>query len=140
MRPTDQSGRLMHAVAHALRRAPAGELDGAAVHAVALPLLGDAPFLAMNSDAIFPPTSPHPVAQLEAAWRDELDFVMLLVEKSCAKGWEGKGDFIVNEAGEIRRHCNHCHRHQQIEPAPPAPVAWAKQSAKQSPNASAAHY
>ncbi|MGE3301581.1 MAG: hypothetical protein AB7M12_00530 [Hyphomonadaceae bacterium] len=29
------------AVAHALRRAPAGELDGAAVHAVALPLLGD---------------------------------------------------------------------------------------------------
>jgi MurNAc alpha-1-phosphate uridylyltransferase len=87
---------------HFSREEPAPLETGGGI-AKALPLLGDAPFLAMNSDAVFPPTSPHPVAQLEAAWRDELDFVMLLVEKSRAKGWEGKGDFIVNEAGEIRR-------------------------------------
>lgn len=71
--------------------------------AKALPLLGEQPFLTMNSDAIFPTTMTHPIAQLEAAWRDDLDFVMLLVEKRRAHGWEGKGDFIMNEAGEIRR-------------------------------------
>ena len=71
--------------------------------AYALPLLGDAPFLALNSDAIFPASAPHPIARLEAAWEGSLDFLMLLVPKEKALGWEGKGDFVVNEHGEIRR-------------------------------------
>ncbi len=71
--------------------------------AKALPFLGDAPFVAMNSDAILPPTKMHPIATLAAAWDDSLDFLMLVVPKNKAYGWEGKGDFILNEKGEIRR-------------------------------------
>ncbi len=71
--------------------------------AKALPMLGDEPFLAMNSDAIFPAQTPHPINQLKDAWSDDLDFLMLLVPKANAVGWEGKGDFVVNDEGRIRR-------------------------------------
>lgn len=71
--------------------------------AKALPFLGDKPFLAMNSDALFPKTSVHPVARLAAAWDDALDFLMLVVPKDKALGWAGNGDFILNAAGELRR-------------------------------------
>lgn len=72
--------------------------------AKAMPMLGDGPFLAMNSDAIFPVTDIHPVTRLVDAWRDELDFVMLLVPVAKAIGWEKNGgDFIMDEAGRIRR-------------------------------------
>jgi len=69
----------------------------------ALPMLGSEPFLAMNSDAIFPAQTPHPIAQLEAAWSDDFDFLMLLVPKTNAIGWEGRGDFVVDDQGRIRR-------------------------------------
>lgn len=69
----------------------------------ALPLLGDEPFLAMNSDAIFPSGGEHPIARLKAAWSDDLDFLMLLVPKAHAIGWEGKGDFVADDDGRIRR-------------------------------------
>lgn len=72
--------------------------------AKALPMLGDAPFLAMNSDAIFPKAAVHPVTRLCDAWGDDLDFVMLLVAKGNAIGWEGgKGDFVMDTHGRIRR-------------------------------------
>ena len=71
--------------------------------AKALPLLGQAPFLAMNSDAIFPAHMPHPVTLLCNAWRDDLDFVMLVVPKAQAIGWEGRGDFVLDDAGRVRR-------------------------------------
>ena len=69
----------------------------------ALPMLGDEPFLAMNSDAIFPAQTPHPIHQLKDAWSGDLDFLMLLVPKANAIGWEGKGDFVMDEKGRIRR-------------------------------------
>lgn len=71
--------------------------------AKALPLLGTAPFLAMNSDAIFPATSPHPIAQLKASWGEDVDFLMLLIPKAHAVGWEGRGDFVLGDGGRIRR-------------------------------------
>jgi MurNAc alpha-1-phosphate uridylyltransferase len=71
--------------------------------AKALPYLGDAPFLVMNSDAVFPATSPHPVHQLAEAWSDDADFLMLLVPVSRAIGWQGGGDFVLEEGGRIRR-------------------------------------
>lgn len=71
--------------------------------AKALPMLGTEPFLAMNSDAIFPAQAPHPIAQMKAAWSDDLDFLMLLVPKANAVGWEGKGDFVMDDQGRIRR-------------------------------------
>ncbi len=69
----------------------------------ALPMLGEAPFLAMNSDAIFPTVMPHPITQLTEAWGDDVDFLLLLVDKRRAKGWAGEGDFIRRADGAIRR-------------------------------------
>lgn len=88
----------------AISREDPGPLETGGGVAKALPLLGNAPFLALNSDAIFPATAPHPVTRLAEAWQDDLDFLMLLVPVSRARGWEKKnGDFILNEKGEIRR-------------------------------------
>ncbi|MFM9889376.1 MAG: nucleotidyltransferase family protein [Rickettsiales bacterium] len=69
----------------------------------ALPLLGEGPFVAMNSDAIFPPAMPHPIGALKDAWSDALDFMLLLVPKRHARGWAGPGDFIRRADGAIRR-------------------------------------
>jgi MurNAc alpha-1-phosphate uridylyltransferase len=69
----------------------------------ALPLLGDAPFLAMNSDAIIPRLNSHPIDMLVSHWSAELDFLMLVVAKDRAIGWSGQGDFILDETGRLRR-------------------------------------
>lgn len=69
----------------------------------ALPLLGTAPFLTMNSDAILPLTDIHPITRLMDAWADDIDFLMLVVHRDHAIGWEGKGDFVMGEGGRIRR-------------------------------------
>lgn len=69
----------------------------------ALPLLGNAAFVAMNSDAIFPASAIHPLQRMAEMWNDGLDFLMLMVPQSQAIGWQGKGDFIVNDAGQFRR-------------------------------------
>ena len=69
----------------------------------ALPLLGDQPFLAMNSDAIFPPQGRHPIAELAECWHDTLDFLMLMVPTAQAIGWHGQGDFMVDGEGRLRR-------------------------------------
>lgn len=71
--------------------------------AKALPKLGVLPFLAMNSDAIFPTQEKHPIARLKEVWADDLDFLMLVVPKEKAVGWSGNGDFIMDAKGRIRR-------------------------------------
>lgn len=84
------------------REEPAPLETGGGV-AKALPLLGAAPFLAMNSDAVFPPTTIHPITRMCAAWGEDVDFLMLLIPKSSAIGWQGRGDFVADDAGRIRR-------------------------------------
>lgn len=69
----------------------------------ALPLIGDAPFLVMNSDNIYLNGSMHPIQQMVAAWDDTTDYLMLFTPKTTAIGWNGNGDFVMNEAGQIRR-------------------------------------
>ena len=69
----------------------------------ALPLLGAQPFLTMNSDAIFPQQAIHPITRMKDAWSDDLDFLMLVVPSARAIGAEGKGDFVIDDAGRIRR-------------------------------------
>jgi len=69
----------------------------------ALPQLGEGPFLTMNSDAIFLPHATHPIARMQEAWSDNLDFLMLVVPNTNAHGCEGEGDFVVDDAGRIRR-------------------------------------
>jgi MurNAc alpha-1-phosphate uridylyltransferase len=71
--------------------------------AKALPLLGTQPFLAMNSDAILCDENTA-IAALEAAWNEtEMDFLMLLVPREHARGWEGNGDFVREASGRIRK-------------------------------------
>lgn len=69
----------------------------------ALPMLGDTPFLAMNSDAVFPPIKPHPIHRLVEAWDDSADFLMLLAPVARAVGWQGNGDFIRTADGRVRK-------------------------------------
>lgn len=68
----------------------------------ALPLLGGGVFLTMNSDAILPISSQHPAQALAAAWREDIDFLLLLVPKAHAIGWQGNGDFVL-DGDRIRR-------------------------------------
>lgn len=72
--------------------------------AKALHLLGDAPFVAMNSDAIFSGHTTHPITQLAKRWDNTtMDFCMALAHKNQVRGWQGNGDFIRDDAGFIRR-------------------------------------
>jgi N-acetyl-alpha-D-muramate 1-phosphate uridylyltransferase len=87
---------------HFSREEPAPLETGGGI-AKAIPLLGDAPFLAMNSDAIFSSEAVHPVTRMCAQWHDDIDFLMLLVPKAQAIGWQGRGDFVMDERGRIRR-------------------------------------
>ena len=71
--------------------------------AKALPLLGEDVFLTMNADAILRGALPLP--RMVDAWEEhsgQVDFVMLLVPRARAIGWEGNGDFVY-DAGAIRR-------------------------------------
>lgn len=89
-------------IIHFSREEPAPLETGGGI-AKALPLLGGAPFLAMNSDAVFPPSPMHPIARMAEAWAEDVDFLMLLIPKENAIGWQGRGDFVVGEGGRIRR-------------------------------------
>ncbi len=66
----------------------------------ALPLLGKGPFLTMNSDAIL--LGAHPIPAMREAWSRDNDFVMLVVPRARAIGWQGNGDFIF-DAHTLRR-------------------------------------
>ncbi len=95
------SGRVTPSI-HFSREEPAPLETGGGI-AKALPLLGDGPFLAMNSDAVFPATAIHPITRMVEAWGEDIDFLMLLIPKNRAIGWVGRGDFAMDEAGRIRR-------------------------------------
>lgn len=66
----------------------------------ALPLLGSAPFAAMNSDAIW--AGPCPIAALRAAWRGEAG-CLLMVPRARARGYARAGDFFLDGHRPIRR-------------------------------------
>jgi MurNAc alpha-1-phosphate uridylyltransferase len=71
--------------------------------AKALPLLGAAPFLVMNSDALFCASVTHPLAAMQAAWHEDIDFLMLVVPRERAIGRQGNGDFVLSDEGRVRR-------------------------------------
>lgn len=69
----------------------------------ALPLLASDCFLTMNADAILPLVGEHPIHSLTRAWDEDVDFLLLLVPRTQAIGWQGNGDFIMDAQGRIRR-------------------------------------
>lgn len=70
----------------------------------ALPLLGDGPFLAVNSDALWL-NGPRPaIGRMARAWDPErMDALLLLVPVVAAIGYEGPGDFLMDPAGKLVR-------------------------------------
>jgi len=72
--------------------------------AKALPMLGQEPFLVLNSDTICMNGAVVPALErLRAAWDDSLDFLMLMQPLARTVGFYGEGDFIIDEAGHMRR-------------------------------------
>ena len=68
----------------------------------ALPLLGDGPHFTMNTDAVW--RGPNPLRQLSDIWNPEqMDALLLCVPKENAVGHIGKGDFLLGDAGRIKR-------------------------------------
>ncbi len=68
----------------------------------ALPLLGDAPFYTLNSDAIF--VGPPALPTLADAWRpDQMDALMLMVRREAAIGYTRAGDFRMDGRRPVRR-------------------------------------
>ncbi|MEX0348305.1 MAG: nucleotidyltransferase family protein [Paracoccaceae bacterium] len=68
----------------------------------ALPLLGSAPVVTMNTDAIWYGT--NPIAQLLDAWEpDRMDALLMCVPVEQALGHAGQGDFTRDSTGRIAR-------------------------------------
>ncbi len=70
----------------------------------ALALLGDQPFLSINSDAICLKHHTHPVLRLQQAFQpSQMDALLLLQPVSHAVGYDGPGDFDIAPDGHVLR-------------------------------------
>ncbi len=75
-------------------------LDTGGGIAHALPLLGAAPFHAVNSDAVW--VGPNPLAVLAAAWEPaRMDALLLLVPRERARSYTRPGDFFLPGEREV---------------------------------------
>ncbi|MGB1026176.1 MAG: nucleotidyltransferase family protein, partial [Rhodospirillaceae bacterium] len=77
----------------------------------ALPLLGDAPFFAINGDVLWLNGVAPALQRLADTWEthihqmgpDSLDALLLLHPLSCANGYSGYGDFEASAIGRLNR-------------------------------------
>jgi MurNAc alpha-1-phosphate uridylyltransferase len=68
----------------------------------ALPLLGKAPVVTLNTDAIW--SGPNPLELLENAWDpDRMEGLLMCVPVSRTVAYEGAGDFRINPSGRLTR-------------------------------------
>ncbi|HHB80607.1 MAG TPA: nucleotidyltransferase family protein [Aliiroseovarius sp.] len=68
----------------------------------ALPLLGAGPVYTLNPDAAW--RGPNPLRHLAPLWRpSEMDALLLLIPRTHARGYTGKGDFLPDQAGRLAR-------------------------------------
>lgn len=67
----------------------------------ALPLLGQGPVMTLNPDVVW--SGPNPLAALNAAWRDDMDALLMLVPLAQATARQGAGDFALDAQGRISR-------------------------------------
>ncbi len=74
----------------------------------ALPLLNTPRFFAVNSDVICINGARHALARLHEAWDDaRMDALLLLHPMQTAVGFEGPGDFFLDEQQGVRRRDAH---------------------------------
>ncbi len=75
----------------------------------ALPLIGNKPFLVFNSDSLWAEreTARGGAANMQrllAAWNpDAMDILLLLAERATSFGFEGHGDFFMDDEGFLTR-------------------------------------
>ena len=70
----------------------------------ALPLLGSRPFYAINGDVIWRDGKTPALRRLAEAWDEAaMDVLLLLQPTASAIGYEGKGDFGMDQLGRLRR-------------------------------------
>ncbi len=70
----------------------------------ALPLLGEAPFLAMNADTLWIEGARSNLARLIGAYDPaRMDMLLLLAPVDGAVGYDGRGDFMMDETGRLAR-------------------------------------
>jgi MurNAc alpha-1-phosphate uridylyltransferase len=70
----------------------------------ALPLLGDEPFFAINAKIIWLNGKTDALLRLAQNWDDaRMDALLLLQSTVSAVGYDGKGDFTMDQEGRVRR-------------------------------------
>jgi MurNAc alpha-1-phosphate uridylyltransferase len=75
--------------------------------AKALPLLGNAPFLLVNSDSLWIETVTSNLVRLARFFdRLRMDAALLLAAREEAHGYEGQGDYALDPGGALRRRTN----------------------------------
>lgn len=72
--------------------------------ALALPLLGNAPFFVINGDVLWLDGKEPALRRLAAAWDDRtMDGLLLMQATASAFGYDGDGDFLVARDGRLSR-------------------------------------
>jgi MurNAc alpha-1-phosphate uridylyltransferase len=70
----------------------------------ALPLLGDEPFLTLNSDSLWIEGPTPNLTRLIEAWDPQrMDILMLLALGATSVGYDGRGDFTMDSQGRLQR-------------------------------------
>lgn len=70
----------------------------------ALPLLGPDPFFTVNAKIIWLNGRADALERLAASWNDaEMDALLLLQATVTAVGYEGRGDFMMDQTGRLTR-------------------------------------
>jgi N-acetyl-alpha-D-muramate 1-phosphate uridylyltransferase len=70
----------------------------------ALPLLGAKPFLVVNSDSVWIEGAGTNLQRLFAAWDEtRMDCLLMLSLGASAVGYQGRGDFLLEPDGRLRR-------------------------------------
>lgn len=67
----------------------------------AMPLLGGSPVMTLNTDAVW--SGPNPIDALLAAWKPEMDALLMMIPKPAVHGHFGAGDFINDNNGRLTR-------------------------------------
>ncbi|MGU3541627.1 nucleotidyltransferase family protein [Methylobacterium sp. A52T] len=70
----------------------------------ALPLLGDAPFVVLNSDSFWLEGPASNLRRLIETWDgDRMDGLLLVAPTATSLGYEGAGDFVMDPDGRLER-------------------------------------
>lgn len=88
----------------------------------ALPLLGPAPFLVLNSDSLWIEGAESNIVRLVQAWDPgRMDILLLLASTATSLGYDGRGDFSMDPQGVLQRR-----REREVSPFVYAGVAILK--------------